>query len=190
MLLPKRRAAETGRTNQSKPDRCGGTRHHLSLHNQRRQRHRLTDSGRTLPRWQRPGAVRRVAERTQPVRVERGCGRRLDHRPAQGHTHLDRAGRCRTGGRRNQSERTLGVCHSVTNGRAGAVSVVDAATHRVLGSIPVGRRPWGLVLTRDDRTLFTANGLSNSVSVIDTPSNRVVATIPVGNRPWGVALVD
>ncbi|MGI9089695.1 MAG: beta-propeller fold lactonase family protein, partial [Gemmatimonadaceae bacterium] len=78
----------------------------------------------------------------------------------------------------------------VTNGRASTVSVVDATTHRVLGSIPVGRRPWGVALTRDDKTLFTANGLSNSVSVIDTPTNRVVATIPVGTRPWGVALVE
>jgi YVTN family beta-propeller protein len=75
----------------------------------------------------------------------------------------------------------------VANGRSGTVAVVDAATRRVTRTIRVGRRPWGIDLSRDGRWLYTANGLSNDVSVIDTRTSRVVATVPVGVRPWGVA---
>jgi len=57
----------------------------------------------------------------------------------------------------------------------------------VAATIPVGRRPWGIALSRDGRELYTANGLSNDVSVIDVSSRKVVRTIRVGQRPWGVA---
>jgi YVTN family beta-propeller protein len=60
----------------------------------------------------------------------------------------------------------------------------------VIATIPVGHRPWGIGLTHDGRTLFTADGPSNQISVIDTRSRRVVATIPVGKRPWGIAVVE
>jgi len=76
----------------------------------------------------------------------------------------------------------------VANGRTSAVTVIDAAALRVIGRIPVGRRPWGVALSRDGSRLYTANGLSNDVSVIDTRAGRVISTIPVGRRPWGLAL--
>jgi YVTN family beta-propeller protein len=53
----------------------------------------------------------------------------------------------------------------------------------------VGERPWGIALSRDGRTLYTANGRGGSVSVIDTQSKRVTATVKVGERPYGVLFV-
>jgi YVTN family beta-propeller protein len=65
--------------------------------------------------------------------------------------------------------------------------VLDAGTLKAVARIPVGRRPWGLALSRDGRWLYTANGLSDTVSMIDTRTRHVVASIRVGKRPWGLA---
>ena len=49
--------------------------------------------------------------------------------------------------------------------------VIDTATDKVVATIPVGKRPWNMALTRDGAKLYVANGRSNSVSVIDTAKN-------------------
>ena len=71
----------------------------------------------------------------------------------------------------------------VTEGAAGSVSVVDLSARKVIDTIPVGKRPWGIALSPDARWLYTADGRSNQVSVIDTHTRKVSATIPVGDRP-------
>jgi YVTN family beta-propeller protein len=68
--------------------------------------------------------------------------------------------------------------------------VLDAATLASKATIGVGKRVWGLALSRDGTRLYTCNGLDNTVSVVDTTSQKVVTTIPVGQRPWGVVLDD
>jgi YVTN family beta-propeller protein len=62
------------------------------------------------------------------------------------------------------------------------------ATDSIVGSVPVGQRPWGIALTPDGRKLYTANGPSNDVSVVDAERLTVEKKIPVGKLPWGVAL--
>ena len=54
----------------------------------------------------------------------------------------------------------------------------------------VGRRPWGLRLTRDERLLYVANGLSDDITVIDTTSLRALRSVPVGEVPYGVLIDD
>jgi YVTN family beta-propeller protein len=76
----------------------------------------------------------------------------------------------------------------VATGRGGTVVVIDPATNKIVGSLKVGQRPWGLALTSDGKKLYTANGPSNDVSVVDTDSLAVRKTIPVGKIPWGVAI--
>ena len=66
--------------------------------------------------------------------------------------------------------------------------VIDPASNKVLGSVKVGARPWGIALTSDGRKLYTANGPSNDVSVVDTERLQVIKNIPVGKIPWGVAV--
>jgi YVTN family beta-propeller protein len=51
-------------------------------------------------------------------------------------------------------------------------------------------RPWGIAITPDGKTLYTANGPSNDVSVIDAATLRVTSKIKVGDRPWGVAILS
>ena len=66
--------------------------------------------------------------------------------------------------------------------------VIDPASNKIVGSVKVGQRPWGIALTPDGTKLYTANGPSNDVSVVDTKTLQVVKTIPVGKIPWGVAI--
>ncbi|MBI1787857.1 MAG: hypothetical protein HYR60_09955 [Acidobacteria bacterium] len=51
-------------------------------------------------------------------------------------------------------------------------------------------RLWGLAVSADGKTLYTANGPSNDVSVVDLPARRVLKKIPSGDRPWGVAILE
>ena len=53
----------------------------------------------------------------------------------------------------------------------------------------MGDRPWGVALTSDGKTLFSANGPSNDISIVDTESGQVRAKVPVGMRPWGLVFV-
>ena len=57
-------------------------------------------------------------------------------------------------------------------------------------TIPVGKRVWGLALSRDGSRLYATNGLDNTLSVIDTAKKEQIKTIPTGERPWGVVLDD
>lgn len=78
----------------------------------------------------------------------------------------------------------------VAGGRANEILVMDAEKMELIKGIPVGKRVWGLGMTRDGKRLFTTDGVSGTVSVIDTESNTRIKTIEVGKFPWGVAIDD
>jgi YVTN family beta-propeller protein len=67
------------------------------------------------------------------------------------------------------------------------VSVIDAATHTVIATIPVGAGPTGVAATPDGRLVYVTNNRDATVSVIDVASNAVVATVPVGQVATGIA---
>jgi len=78
----------------------------------------------------------------------------------------------------------------VSTGRSKMVLAVSTATDSVVGSIEAGQRPWGLALSKEGTTLYSANGPGNDVSVIDlSPAMQIRQRIAVGRGPWGVALV-
>ena len=69
--------------------------------------------------------------------------------------------------------------------------VIDAVNNEILSTLAdVGDRPWGIGITPDGKTLYTANGPSNDVSVIDVESLKVTMKIPVGTSPWGIAIAE
>ena len=76
----------------------------------------------------------------------------------------------------------------IANGRGNSVSILDGLNYRMINTVPVGERVWGIGLSADGKTLFAANGLSDDVSVIDTQRQKVVATIKAGHAPWGIAI--
>ena len=76
----------------------------------------------------------------------------------------------------------------VTNEKSNNVTVIDAASQKVLATIPVGERPRGIAVGRDGRRVFVANSNSNNVSVIDAKSLQVIDTLPAGIDPEGITL--
>jgi YVTN family beta-propeller protein len=77
----------------------------------------------------------------------------------------------------------------VTAGSFGSVFFLNPETNNGTQSLQVGQRPWGIALSPDLRTIFTANGPSNDVSAVDLVTQEV-KKIAAGQRPWGVAIID
>ncbi len=59
----------------------------------------------------------------------------------------------------------------------------------MLGSVEVGARPWGIALSLDAKTLYSANGPSNDISVVDLATNTVTKKVKAGTGPWGVIVL-
>ncbi|MEC9248177.1 MAG: PQQ-dependent catabolism-associated beta-propeller protein [Pseudomonadota bacterium] len=78
----------------------------------------------------------------------------------------------------------------IAGGRANKVFVLNAESLETIKVIPVGKRVWGLALSRDGKTLYSTDGVDNQVSVIDTVSNSRITTIEVGKFPWGIVIDD
>jgi YVTN family beta-propeller protein len=66
--------------------------------------------------------------------------------------------------------------------------VVDASSHTVVQSVPVGLRPHGLLFDPESGRIYVTNrgrcdSTPGTVSVIDSETLTVVATVPVGACP-------
>jgi DNA-binding beta-propeller fold protein YncE len=48
----------------------------------------------------------------------------------------------------------------------------DTATQTILGSVTVGKRPWGIAFSPDAKTLYSATGPSNNSSVVNLADNH------------------
>ncbi|MGC2478035.1 MAG: beta-propeller fold lactonase family protein [Candidatus Sulfotelmatobacter sp.] len=68
------------------------------------------------------------------------------------------------------------------------VRVLDAASGKVLTSIPVGHVPRGIAVSQDGKRLYVTNAWSDTVSVIDTATREVIQTLPTGFEPSGVVV--
>jgi len=78
----------------------------------------------------------------------------------------------------------------------GTISVLDAASRKVVASIEVGLHPSALLLSADRTRLYVTNANSDSVSVISTSTDQIEQTIdvrlfaeaPLGSAPNALAL--
>ncbi|HKC79479.1 MAG TPA: Ig-like domain-containing protein [Nitrosopumilaceae archaeon] len=71
----------------------------------------------------------------------------------------------------------------VTNYNSGTVSVINATSNNVVGSITVGTQPYGIAYNSNNGKIYVANYGSNNVSVIDPSSNTVISTISGVTNP-------
>ena len=91
----------------------------------------------------------------------------------------------------------------VTNATNDNLSIIDYRKHRIVGTIPLrlarlgappvleklrGLMPFGLTLTKDEKTLYVALLAFNAVAVVDVASRAVKGLIPTGWGPTRVAL--
>src|SRR5258708_6165878 len=81
-------------------------------------------------------------------------------------------------------------CVYVANGSSNTVSVISAATNKVIGTITVGNSPLGMAITPDNKFVYVANYPDVTVSVIDTATGTMIATIVglTGQVPSQVAI--
>src|SRR5205085_8718852 len=74
----------------------------------------------------------------------------------------------------------------VSNERSNDVSVIDPSSNRVVATIPVGKRPRGIQVTRDNRSVFVAL----SGSPIAGPGVKDQDLPPADKAADGIALID
>ena len=73
-------------------------------------------------------------------------------------------------------------------GPDGRVYLIDTASHKTVGMIPVGHTPLAPVVTPDGLTVLVCNRFSNSVSVIDPGTGTETSRIPVVREPVAAAV--
>jgi YVTN family beta-propeller protein len=78
----------------------------------------------------------------------------------------------------------------VSTGRGQQVFTLDTATNKVLGSVTVGKRPWGIALSPDGKTLYSANGPSNDITAVNLATNTVAGKAKAGSGPWGLVVLQ
>jgi len=79
----------------------------------------------------------------------------------------------------------------VTSEIGGQVSKLDVAANKVVQAVPVdvpNAKPKGVLLSRDQHTLYVSTGGGNAIAVVDADTLAPKAVIPVGKRVWGLAL--
>jgi PQQ-dependent catabolism-associated beta-propeller protein len=71
----------------------------------------------------------------------------------------------------------------VSDEQAHVIHVLDGSTGKVTGRIDVGRRPRGIGLSPDGRTLYVAAGDDDRIDVVDVASRRRTGSLPSGPDP-------
>ncbi|MCE5220539.1 MAG: YncE family protein [Clostridium sp.] len=71
----------------------------------------------------------------------------------------------------------------VTNNEDNNVSVIDAKTYNVNGTIAVGKGPHGFRISKDSKFAYVANMGEDTISVVDINKNKEVRKIKVGKTP-------
>lgn len=80
----------------------------------------------------------------------------------------------------------LDVVHKrgvTSNGKANTASIFDLDSLKVIGSVPTGAKPDGILWEPFTKTVLTMNGAANSVTMIDTGRHQPVSTIALPGRP-------
>lgn len=76
----------------------------------------------------------------------------------------------------------------IANQGTNTVSVINAVSHTVIGTVGIGITPVGVVASPDGKRVYAANNVTNDVSVINTADNSLVKNIPVGLNPFAIAI--
>ncbi|MFL5333814.1 MAG: PQQ-dependent catabolism-associated beta-propeller protein [Geminicoccaceae bacterium] len=78
----------------------------------------------------------------------------------------------------------------VTNEKGNSVTVIDGDKLEVVGTIPVGNRPRGIVMAKDGKQLFICASDDDTIQIVDLATHTVVGTLPSGPDPEQMVLSD
>jgi putative membrane-bound dehydrogenase-like protein len=79
---------------------------------------------------------------------------------------------------------------AVSNERSGDVTLIDGATNQAVGTIPVGKRPRGIAVSRDGKRLYVA---LSGTPIAGPPGSRDAEErekLPVDRKADGIGIVD
>src|ERR1035438_3299606 len=76
----------------------------------------------------------------------------------------------------------------ITNAWSDTVSVIDAATLKVVQRLPTGFEPTGIVVDRRGKPVYVANRLSGDISVIDLNTGQETKRLLAGRGASYLAL--
>src|SRR5271168_337580 len=76
----------------------------------------------------------------------------------------------------------------VSNEKDNTITVVDGASLMPVKTIPVGQRPRGILLSKDEKSLYICASDSDHIEVLDLADDKVVRTLPSGADPEYFAL--
>src|SRR6476659_7004706 len=71
----------------------------------------------------------------------------------------------------------------VSNEKGNSITVIDSETQAVTATVPVGRRPRGITISKDGKLLYLCASDEDGVEVIDTTTMKVVRTLQSGAEP-------
>lgn len=71
----------------------------------------------------------------------------------------------------------------VANTSGESLSVIDLERQEVAKEIPVGKRPHGLALSPDSRTIYSTVESERAVKFVDTASDKITASVPLTGVP-------
>src|SRR5216117_1142329 len=74
-----------------------------------------------------------------------------------------------------------------SNEVSNTISVISPKTNAVIATIRVGKRPRGMALSPDERTVYVALGEDDAIGVIDVTKAAMSRTMPAGRDPELVA---
>ncbi|MEI7949269.1 MAG: beta-propeller fold lactonase family protein [Gammaproteobacteria bacterium] len=78
----------------------------------------------------------------------------------------------------------------ISNEIGASIAVIDVASNKVVNTftLPEGSLPMGLVLSRDNQTLYIATGRAHNVVAMNVADGTIKASVDAGRRPWGLAI--
>src|SRR5690349_16915286 len=76
----------------------------------------------------------------------------------------------------------------VPNEGSGTISIIDTATDQVVGELPGGTKPRGLVVGPDARWLYVSDQPHNRLQLVDLNTRKLGATVALGESPEGVSI--
>lgn len=76
----------------------------------------------------------------------------------------------------------------VSSEKDNTITVIDGKSHKVLETVPVGERPRGMVLSKDNKVLYICTSDADHIEVLDLETLQVTHSLPSGPDPELLAL--
>ena len=71
----------------------------------------------------------------------------------------------------------------VSNERGNSVTVIDGKTMKPIATWPVGKRPRGIMLSKDGKHLYLCASDDHAVQIVDIATGKVLHDLPAGDDP-------